>query len=215
MPVSEREQGFEEVMPTTAQPHTVADEDLTARFKRELEELGGEFFACERDHAPGRIAAALRDLGVHSVMAWDASEPLVESVLPHLAKEGFQVVSPELPFKCETQRTLQMALNSLQHVEVGLTGAVAGLAHTGTIVVPGGWGRSQLASLLPHMHIAVLAEDTIHATMKDWLTESGERLLREAPQVSLISGPSRTADIEMTLTTGVHGPKRLIVFCLH
>jgi L-lactate dehydrogenase complex protein LldF len=215
VPDSERKQGFEEAMPTPAQPYAVADEDLTARFKRELEELGGEFFACEKNHAPECIAAALHDLGVHSVMTWDAHEPLVGSVLPHLTNEGFQMVSPELPFGRDPQRTSHMALDSLQHVEAGLTGAVAGLAHTGTVVIPGGWGRSQLASLLPPVHLAVIAADTIHATMNNWLAESGERLLREAPQVSLISGPSRTADIEMTLTTGVHGPKRLLVFCLH
>jgi L-lactate dehydrogenase complex protein LldG len=212
---SDREPRFEDVMPMPARTRAVLEEDLMARFKRELEELDGEYFACESDHAPKRIAAALGHLGVQSVMAWDAREPLVESVIPHLTKEGFQIISPKLPTGRDPKRTLRMALDSLQQVEAGLTGAVAGLAHTGTIVVPGGGGRSQLASLLPPIHIAVLAADTIYATMKDWLAESGERLLKETPQVSLISGPSRTADIEMTLTTGVHGPKRLIVFCVY
>ena len=50
--------------------------------------------------------------------------------------------------------------------------------------------------------------------MTDWLGEGGEEAIVGASSLNLISGPSRTADIEMTLTIGVHGPGQVIVFCL-
>jgi L-lactate dehydrogenase complex protein LldG len=97
-------------------------------------------------------------------------------------------------------------------VPVGLTGAVAGLADAGTLVLPAGPGRSQLASLLPPIHLAVLHESEIYDSLESWLLNDGPRWLSTQSAVVLITGPSRTADIEMTLTVGVHGPGRVVVF---
>ena len=71
--------------------------------------------------------------------------------------------------------------------------------------------RLQAASLLPDVHIVVLYARDIYSSMDQvlHLEEIGD-----SAAVSLISGPSRTADIEMTLTLGVHGPKEVHVFCL-
>jgi L-lactate dehydrogenase complex protein LldG len=98
-------------------------------------------------------------------------------------------------------------------VEVGLTGAVAGIAETGTVVVDAS-RRSQLSSMLPKVHLVLLPASEIYEAMEDWLAAGGEQAIRGASSMSLISGPSRTADIEMTMTIGVHGPARVVVFCL-
>jgi len=67
----------------------------------------------------------------------------------------------------------------------------------------------QTASLLPEIHLAVLRAEDIYETLPEVL-----RLACRAPASSLvlISGPSRTADIEMTLTIGVHGPRQVHTF---
>ena len=96
-------------------------------------------------------------------------------------------------------------------LKAGLTGALAGVAETGTLVVPGGDGRPQTASLLPEIHIAVLRTENIHQNLPQVLNL---REVQDASSVALISGPSRTADIEMTLTIGVHGPREVHVFCV-
>jgi len=85
------------------------------------------------------------------------------------------------------------------------------VADTGTIVLTGGPGRSLISSLLPEVHIAILRTSDIRESLPQVL-----RLIevQSAACVVLISGPSRTADIEMTLTIGVHGPKELYVLCL-
>ena len=91
---------------------------------------------------------------------------------------------------------------------------MAALADTGTLMQPSGAGRSQLASLLPPVHIAILFEQDIFSSMGAWLDAGGSQLVRTSSNLVMISGPSRTADIEMTLTLGVHGPGRLIIFCV-
>jgi L-lactate dehydrogenase complex protein LldG len=128
-----------------------------------------------------------------------------------LRQEGLTVLFPNLaPGGAERQEQLA----DLERAQAGLTGAVAAFADTGTVVVPGGPGRSQLASLLPPIHLVVLHAHDIYPTLADWLKNGGEQTIQEAPYVTFITGPSRTADIEMTLAIGVHGPEQVIVFCI-
>ena len=94
-------------------------------------------------------------------------------------------------------------------IRVGITGATAGIAETGTLVVTSGNGKPQSTSLLPEIHITVLREKDLHKNLAEVLSL---RQVRNAATVSLISGPSKTADIEMTLTVGVHGPGEVYVF---
>ena len=96
-------------------------------------------------------------------------------------------------------------------IRAGITGAVAGIAETGTLVVTSGNGRPQSISLLPDIHMAILRESDLK---KDLAEVLNLRKVQDAGAVSLISGPSKTADIEMTLTVGVHGPGEVIVFCV-
>jgi L-lactate dehydrogenase complex protein LldG len=93
----------------------------------------------------------------------------------------------------------------------GLTGALAGVAESGTLLVPGGPGRPLTASLLPEVHIVVLRAADLYARLAEVLNLEA---IRQSAAVALISGPSRTADIEMTLTIGVHGPRLIQVFCI-
>jgi len=65
--------------------------------------------------------------------------------------------------------------------------------------------------LLPATHLAILDARDLYPTFADWAARGGRSLLLERSSVALVTGPSRTADIEMTLTIGVHGPRRLIV----
>jgi L-lactate dehydrogenase complex protein LldG len=92
--------------------------------------------------------------------------------------------------------------------DVGLTSADAAFAETGSLVVSSGSGKSRMASLLPPVHIALVPESKLTADIFTWTAAQ-----KGAPPTNtvFISGPSKTADIEMTLVKGVHGPKRFIV----
>jgi L-lactate dehydrogenase complex protein LldG len=91
---------------------------------------------------------------------------------------------------------------------VGITGAYCGIAETGTLVVLSGRDTPGSVSLLPETHIAVVACSRIVPAMEDaWaMLRAEHEMLPRA--VSFISGPSRTADIEQTVTLGAHGPSR-------
>ncbi len=100
--------------------------------------------------------------------------------------------------------------SELFNFEVGITRAQAGIAETGTLVLDSSCERNRLVSVVPPVHIAILRASRIYATLAEVLT-----MLQSAPELSptitFITGPSRTADIELTLTIGVHGPQELYV----
>lgn len=94
---------------------------------------------------------------------------------------------------------------------VGITCAFAGIAETGTLMLLSGPQTPATVSLLPETHIAVLEVGRIVATMEDaWdrLCAEHDKLPRA---VNFVSGPSRTADIEQTVTLGAHGPYRVLI----
>ena len=95
---------------------------------------------------------------------------------------------------------------------VGITGAFAGIAETGSLMLHSGAATPAAGSLLPETHVALLPVSRIVARMED-----GFALLRHAAGgawlrgVWFVSGPSRTADIEQTITLGAHGPYRVLI----
>lgn len=92
---------------------------------------------------------------------------------------------------------------------VGITGAYCAIAETGTLMLLSGAQTPATASLLPETHIAVVSRSRIVAGMEEaWaLLRSEHGQLPRA--VNFVSGPSRTADIEQTVTLGAHGPYRV------
>ena len=168
-------------------------------FASELKALGGNFISCELDEVAQKILEILRVREIDQLMVWETPY-LPAGLLEQLAEAGILVSHPT---------TESLETNSL--VRAGLTGASAGIAESGSLLLLGGPGRPLTASLLPNVHIALLWE-------KDLLEDLSQVLQREdvkqAPASVLITGPSRTADIEMALTIGVHGPGELVVICI-
>jgi L-lactate dehydrogenase complex protein LldG len=95
-------------------------------------------------------------------------------------------------------------------VRVGITGVDAALAATGSIVLATGQGKHRLTSLLPPIHIAVVRQKQVIADLETWVAmqrAQGSDAFRQSASTVIISGPSRTADIAMQLTIGMHGPR--------
>jgi L-lactate dehydrogenase complex protein LldG len=94
---------------------------------------------------------------------------------------------------------------------VSVTGAFAGVAETGTLMMLSGPEHPTTLNFLPDTHVVVIRASQVVGTYED-----GWARLRAGPgtmprTVNFITGPSRTADIEMTLYMGAHGPRRLHV----
>jgi L-lactate dehydrogenase complex protein LldG len=94
--------------------------------------------------------------------------------------------------------------------DIGLTSADFALADTGTLVFLSESHESRLISLLPPCHIAVIERDKILTGLDELLSRVPHPCVQSSAMV-LITGPSRTADIEMRLVRGVHGPGEIIV----
>jgi L-lactate dehydrogenase complex protein LldG len=90
-------------------------------------------------------------------------------------------------------------------------GCAVAIADTGTVVLSGGSGQGRRAlSLLPDLHVCVVAADQVVGTVPEAFDRLAALGLTAAP-LTLVSGPSATSDIEMSRVEGVHGPRRLEV----
>lgn len=130
--------------------------------------------------------------------------------LPQVVRRGEDPRLSAMPW--DGQKTLEVNSGpSAGDDPVGLAHALAGVAETGTLLVPSGPGNPSTLNFLPESHIVALAREDI---VGDY--ESAWARLREAygrgamPRtLNMITGPSRSADIEQTILLGAHGPKRL------
>lgn len=168
-------------------------EEGVARFRAELTALGVDnFLEVEAAGVRDRVASLLAGL---RVLSWDAAR------LPYdvgAVFEGREVVFGGSP-RSEQARA-----------DIGLTGCDAGIAETGSLVFASGPGRSRAVSLLPPIHLAVVRRADICFSMGE-LFRIRRDLLDGTASTTIITGPSRTADIELSLTLGVHGPGRVLV----
>lgn len=89
--------------------------------------------------------------------------------------------------------------------EVGVTTADLAIAETGSLIMATGPGRPRLVSLTPTIHVAIVPRDRIVATVTEAFAHLSDRT------TVMITGPSRTADIEGILVRGIHGPGDVVV----
>jgi L-lactate dehydrogenase complex protein LldG len=161
------------------------------RFVRELEALGVD---CHLETSPEAVRARVRGLVAgKKVLSWDFDQ---------------------LPY--EVGSVLDGALRGSHprdeqaRAEIGVTGCHGAIAETGSLAVLSGRGCSRTVSLLPPVHVAVVRPEDLLFSMGEFFARNRERIAAAAG-CTFITGPSRTADIELTLTLGVHGPGRVIV----
>lgn len=101
----------------------------------------------------------------------------------------------------------------LFHVDAAITSTAGGIAETGALILRPDRKEPRLMSLVPPIHIAVLEAEKIFDTLEKAM-QTDNWAAKMPTNIVLVSGPSKTADIELTLAFGVHGPKELIVFIL-
>ncbi len=173
-------------------------DDPIARFADTLTSLYGEVIrATNADDALNRLGNVLTNLGATRVAVNDE---------PPLAGVDLAARWPDITWHI-VGRTEGDLKSFCADADAGVTGAIAALAETGSIVVSSGPGRSRLVSLLPPVHIALVP---VSCLTTDLLTWAAARAGEWPANVVAITGPSRTADIEQTTALGMHGPKRVI-----
>ena len=139
-------------------------------------------------------------------------EELIEKINELIREIGAQSVSF---WNMESLKSLEFTPETdLASADIGITGADFAIADTGTLVLLSAPNQPRLTSLLPPVHIAILERENIVANIHVLFARLGksyESYDKLCSCISFITGPSRTADIELNLTLGVHGPGRAIV----
>ena len=172
-------------------------EDLVERFTRAASAVGIEVHSTTPAAWFGRIVDLLQALEARAVVVPAAGDGFftadrVEQLVRELGSRG---VTP----------THQTDDETLFSVDAAITGVVTAIAEHGTLVGESGAAVARGASLIPPVHIAVVDTSQLLADLHDYFAGLARRPDLPA-NINLISGPSKTADIEGVLVTGVHGP---------
>lgn len=197
-------------------------DDLAHRFGRELTALHGSYEIAETatearlalvnriltwisQEEAARKGAVIVTGQERSILAWNEDKLPVEGIGPTLTDLGLKLITPS------DLRTPE-SRDKVRHIRVGITGVEAAFAATGSMLMATGPGANRSASLLPYRHVALIPYSRLYRTFEDWLREQRDAgklvdTYRSRANLALITGPSKSADIEMNLTLGVHGPK--------
>ncbi|HYB43200.1 MAG TPA: lactate utilization protein [Candidatus Methylomirabilis sp.] len=182
------------------------------RFREEFERVAGVFHrAATRDEVSAIILAIARERSARGVVAWDPAS-LGLDLGPALGAAGLSLEAMGAAEVGEAARHRHRA--SAARSDLGVTGVDFALAETGTLILLSGAGRPRSTSLLPATHVAVFDRRRLLESLEqvgvvlEALHVDPSRSMSGAV-INFITGPSRTADIELTLTRGVHGPKEV------
>ena len=181
------------------------------RFEAEFERLAGVFHRVARlEEVPAVLAQIAAAKGAREIVGWNAAAlgwDLEAGLTPH----GLVVLSaPPGEGEAERRRHREEAARA----PLGVTGAEWALAETGTLILLSGPGRPRSTSLLPDTHVAVFGPGALLETLEQVglmleAHHADHAHVDDGGAINFITGPSRTADIELTLTRGVHGPKEV------
>ena len=181
-----------------------AGEDLCASLAAEVNEVGGHaHLAADEAAARDCLRRLLKESGARHALVW-RHELLDRVGTKRLCKKSSIAVDDvdSLARLDEGERRAKMLA-----ADVGITSCDLAAAETGTLFLCASPGRERVTSLLPPIHIAVVERDQIVPDLIDAFDRLAETFADGLPSnVSLITGPSKTGDIELQLTTGVHGP---------
>lgn len=189
-------------------------EDLAARLQRELEGVGGNVARVKHvAEAAQYVTRLAKEKGAEVVVRWQSDLLDTLEIDDALQAGGANVHTASPPGEAEADDRRQELRDLLARADLGLSGVDAVIAETGTLMLTAQPGQMRGVSLLPPVHVAVARTDQVVATFADALRTvrqvDGDVQQNLTSCISFVTGPSRTGDIELKLTVGVHGPGEL------
>jgi L-lactate dehydrogenase complex protein LldG len=179
--------------------------DLRDKMAEEVDAVGGKAFRVpDLPAARELLASLLEEAAAKSALCWEHEVLRQLGLDEFLASRGVVLHSYESlsAFDSATRRATMLAC------DIGISSVDCAIAETGTLMVCSRPGQERVASLLPLMHVAIVQRRQIVPDLIDAFGILHERGLDKLPSnTTFITGPSKTGDIELQLTTGVHGPK--------
>ncbi len=202
-------------------------EDVQARIAQETPKLlnqmaeiaglrGWNVRRCEGgEEALDYVVSLVRRLGATSVAR--SEQPVFESIPVDAAIAGAGGLCWPAVYDGPASRT--EVRQRLAESGMGITGADYAIAETGSVVVLPRRGLSRLVSVVPPVHVAIVRPSDLLGTLDDLFALRRLEYVRNGGDMgsylNLITGPSRTADIEQTIVVGVHGPREVHMVLLN
>ena len=164
----------------------------------EIGKLGGYTRRiARRDEMKSALAELVKAEAIKKATTWETAELAELGVADSLRGLGVELVSP------------QADRRQLAECDLGVTSVDAALPETGTLLLRSAPERPRLVSLLPRVHLALVRPSALRADLSQAFGD-----VKNDGYFVFVTGPSRTADIELTVTIGVHGPKALYVWAI-
>ncbi|MGV3585459.1 MAG: LutC/YkgG family protein [Adhaeribacter sp.] len=175
--------------------HPLPDEDLSITFATVFLRNSGTFIYCDSDeNFFDHLYVFKKEKKIEHLYVW---EPELKA---HLQAGGIDFNDDEASF--------------IKNAEASLTTCEALIARTGSILVSGANESGRRLSIYPEKHLVLAFASQLLPDIKDGLAYVRQKYNKIPSMLSLVSGPSRTADIEKTLVMGAHGPKELVLFLI-
>jgi len=168
-------------------------ENPDVNFAAEFTKAGGKFIYCEdQKELIGNLKAVYRENVWTEIVCLDA-------------ELQYYLNLAEIPFMTDVQ--------SFHDMKIGITGCEFLISRLGSVMVSSRSGSGRRMNVYPETHIVIAYTWQIVNDLKQALVSIKEKYPQKIPSlISVITGPSRTADIEKTLVMGAHGPGEIFVF---
>jgi L-lactate dehydrogenase complex protein LldG len=183
---------------------------IAAQFGRELEAVGGHFYGLvSPGEARDRLAELVRSAAIRSVAVGAGVVSDAEMLMKPLARQNIEIIRAT-----HVDGEARAALRErVANCDLGIIEADYAIAATGTFCIVATPERPSSLTILPPINFVMVAVERVLPTLADVIDAVGARNF-ESHRVALITGPSRTADIEKMIVIGVHGPKQLFAAVL-
>jgi L-lactate dehydrogenase complex protein LldG len=184
--------------PEVLPPRTArSPDDEIDCFLREVNALSGVGRRLQEAELDPQLERLVREHEIRRACLWATPRIARTNVAGRLARLGVAIVPSDAGHR------------ALAECDLGVTEADFALPETGTIGLVSSAERPRAVSLLPRVHLALVDPAVLRADLHQVFEEA-----RDVPYLVFVTGPSRTADIELTVTLGVHGPQQLHIWVL-
>jgi L-lactate dehydrogenase complex protein LldG len=167
------------------------------RFLAEVKKLSGVSKRLSSSETESALKALVKEQSIRKATAWETAHLKQLGVTELLNSLGVELIHPNAD------------KHEMAQCDLGITEADFLLPETGTLVLSSSAEKPRAVSLLPRIHLAIVHPEMLRADMHQVFAEA-----KDHHYLVFITGPSRTADIELTVTLGVHGPKNLYVWMM-